>query len=59
MTRRKNPGQVKYVEFEMWPIVDPVTQQPAILVSENNITRRKSLELGLMQEKRLLETNNE
>ncbi|KAK9824027.1 hypothetical protein WJX72_007091 [[Myrmecia] bisecta] len=57
--RRKDPSVKKWVQFEMWPVMDPVTCKPAMLVSQNNITTIKTTELNLQKEKIELQSDNE
>lgn len=41
---KRHPGKYRWVLYEMWPLTDPVTQQKAVLVCEQNISQVKALE---------------
>mmetsp|Transcript_21856 Transcript_21856/g.56912 ORF Transcript_21856/g.56912 Transcript_21856/m.56912 type:complete len:627 (+) Transcript_21856:271-2151(+) len=56
---RKNAGSRKWVELEMWPLNDPVTGQPAVLISQMNMTHTKTVEVTLKSEKEELKTTKE
>lgn len=47
---RSDPGRLRWVLYEMWPLVDPVTKQKAVLVCEQNITQVA----GMQQEHSLM-----
>ncbi|KAA6427408.1 MAG: hypothetical protein FRX49_02072 [Trebouxia sp. A1-2] len=42
-------GELKWSMMEMWPMTDPITGKPAVLVIVHNITQQKRLELQLAQ----------
>ncbi len=37
-------GKFRWVLYEMWPLVDPVTHKKCVLVCEQNISQVKALE---------------
>lgn len=41
---RKRKGEKRWLELEMWPVVDPVTDKLALLVSQHNVTH--SMKVG-------------
>ncbi len=41
---KRHPGKFRWVLYEMWPSIDPVSQQKAVLVCEQNISQVKALE---------------
>ncbi|GFH12783.1 phosphodiesterase [Haematococcus lacustris] len=41
---KRHPGKYRWVLYEMWPMTDPITQQRAVLVCEQNISQVKALE---------------
>ena len=41
---KRHPGKYRWVLYEMWPSIDPVSQQKAVLVCEQNISQVKALE---------------
>ena len=43
----KSPGVYKWTMYEMWPAVDTIVNQPAVLVSAYNVTHQRELELQL------------
>ncbi|KAL3145352.1 hypothetical protein ABBQ38_001609 [Trebouxia sp. C0009 RCD-2024] len=51
---RKNPNRVRWTLFEMWPINDPVTGLPAMLVKLYNVTQQKEMEAELLLQKEAL-----
>jgi hypothetical protein len=36
---KRHPGKYRWVLYEMWPLVDPITHQRAVLVCEQNISQ--------------------
>ncbi len=38
---KRHPGKFRWVLYEMWPAVDPVSLQKAVLVCEQNISQVK------------------
>eukprot|EP00877_Chromochloris_zofingiensis_P004946 jgi/Chrzof1/14452/Cz09g03140.t1 len=41
---KRHPGKYRWVLYEMWPIEDPVSHKPAVLVTEQNISQVKLVE---------------
>ncbi|GAX75245.1 hypothetical protein CEUSTIGMA_g2690.t1 [Chlamydomonas eustigma] len=52
---KRIPGKYRWVLYEMWPLTDPITQQPCALVCEQNITQVKSLEEQFRKQNQRLE----
>jgi hypothetical protein len=36
---KRHPGKFRWVLYEMWPLMDPIGDKPAVLVTEQNITQ--------------------
>ena len=36
---KRHPGKYRWVLYEMWPMQDPVSGRPAVLVTEHNISQ--------------------
>jgi len=56
---RKNSGQRKWVELEMWPLTDPITGLPAVQISQMSMTNTKKAEVALLSEKDELKLSKE
>ncbi|KAA6420588.1 MAG: hypothetical protein FRX49_09381 [Trebouxia sp. A1-2] len=56
---RKKDGKVRWAMLEMWPMLDPVSQSPAVLVKTSNITQMKLLELELAGRQDSLQRHND
>ncbi|DBA80240.1 TPA: putative 3',5'-cyclic phosphodiesterase pde-3 [Trebouxia sp. C0005] len=52
-------GELKWSMMEMWPMTDPITGKPAVLVIVHNITQQKRLELQLAQRHEALQRANQ
>ncbi|MCJ1368728.1 hypothetical protein MMC16_007873 [Acarospora aff. strigata] len=55
----KKNGQQKWSMIEMWPMTDPVTSTPAVLVFVHNITQQKQMEMQLAQRQEALQRENQ
>ncbi|KAL3144954.1 putative 3',5'-cyclic phosphodiesterase pde-3 [Trebouxia sp. C0010 RCD-2024] len=55
----KKNGQQKWSMIEMWPMTDPVTNKPAVLVFVHNITQQKQMEMQLAQRQEALQRENQ
>ena len=56
---KRIPGKYRWVLYEMWPLTCPITQQPCVLVCEQNITQVKSLEEQFRKQNQRLEAQLE
>ncbi|DBA93554.1 TPA: putative 3',5'-cyclic phosphodiesterase pde-3 [Trebouxia sp. C0006] len=52
-------GELKWSMMEMWPMTDPITGKPAVLVIVHNITQQKRMELQLAQRHEALQRANQ
>jgi len=56
---KRHPGKFRWVLYEMWPQVDPVTQERAVLVCEQNISQVKAMEEQIKKQNQRLEAQLE
>lgn len=56
---KRYPGKFRWVLYEMWPLVDPVTDKRAVLVCEQNISQVKALEDQFKRQNKRLEAQLE
>ncbi|PNW81070.1 hypothetical protein CHLRE_07g342350v5 [Chlamydomonas reinhardtii] len=56
---KRHPGKYRWVLYEMWPSIDPVSQQKAVLVCEQNISQVKALEEQIKKQNERLEAQLE
>mmetsp|Transcript_25460 Transcript_25460/g.55342 ORF Transcript_25460/g.55342 Transcript_25460/m.55342 type:complete len:787 (-) Transcript_25460:1267-3627(-) len=56
---KRHPGKYRWVLYEMWPMVDPITHQKAVLVCEQNISQVKALEEQFKRQNQRLEAQLE
>ncbi|GIL91655.1 hypothetical protein Vretimale_9589 [Volvox reticuliferus] len=56
---KRHPGKYRWVLYEMWPSIDPVSQQKAVLVCEQNISQVKALEEQIKKQNQRLEAQLE
>ncbi|KAK9803589.1 hypothetical protein WJX72_002875 [[Myrmecia] bisecta] len=54
-----DPRETRHIMFEMWPFTDPVTNQLSMLVSLNNVTEQKRLEMELQDHRDSLARANQ
>ncbi|KAL0021983.1 hypothetical protein WJX77_002623 [Trebouxia sp. C0004] len=52
-------GELKWSMMEMWPMTDPITGKPAVLVIVHNITQQKRMELQLARRHEALQRANQ
>ncbi|KAK9837615.1 hypothetical protein WJX74_001448 [Apatococcus lobatus] len=51
--------KTKWITYEIWPALDPMTSQPAMLINTLDMTEQKSLEIELEHAKRELLRRNQ
>ncbi|DBA77572.1 TPA: Pde-4p [Trebouxia sp. C0004] len=55
----RKDGTIKWALLEMWPLLDPVDSNPAVLVHRYDITQKKRAELLFTEQKDALEQRNQ
>lgn len=56
---KRHPGKYRWVLYEMWPLRDPGSGRPAVLVTEQNISQVKATEQEMLCAQQRLEAQLE